>query len=175
MRLIPYIILAYLALGLQIGLGRFVEWNGAVPNFVLLAVVFIAINAPRDAALLGCFAMGVIQDLLTQQAPGLHALSYGLLAMMLSNAQSAVYRKHPLTHVTLAGLGGLVTAFLLYVHAAIWSRWMDEVAPPAVPLSLGNLLLGTLYTAILAPFVIGVLQRIRVAFSFQAPRRGHRM
>ncbi len=175
MRLIPYIILAYLALGLQVGLSEYVMWNGAKPNFVLLAAVFIAINAPRDAALLGCFGLGIVQDLLTAQAPGLHALSYGLLGMMLSNAQSAVYRRHPLTHVTVACLGGVITTVILYVQSAVWSRWIDESTPPAVRLSLANLLLGIVYTAALAPFVIGVLQRIRVAFSFQPPRRGHRM
>ena len=60
-----YYILAYLAVGLQIGVGPFVRVGGAVPNFVLMCVVFIAINAPREPALLGCFALGVMQDLVS--------------------------------------------------------------------------------------------------------------
>lgn len=176
MRIIPYIILAYLFLGIQMGLGRFIEWNGAEPNLVLLAAVFIALNAPRDAAMLGCFGLGVIQDLLTQQPPGLHALSYGLIAALLTNAQSTVYRGHPLTHVSVTLFGGLVTTGILYVHSLIWTRWStDPNTPAAVRLGLGTLLLAVLYTAALAPFIIGPLQRLRRAFAFQPPRRGHRM
>jgi rod shape-determining protein MreD len=180
MRIIPYILLAYLALGMQVGMARFITWNGAQPNFVLLAVLFIALNAPRDAAMLGCFGLGVIQDLLTQQPPGLHALAYGLIAAMLSNAQSTVYRRHPLTHIVVVILGGLLTTAVIYVQSLIWARWSTDApgtpaAPAAVPLNLGTMLLAVLYTALLAPFVIGALQAVRRVFAFQPPRRGHRM
>jgi rod shape-determining protein MreD len=171
MRLIPYILLAYVALGVQTGMGRFLEWNGARPNIVLLAVIFVAVNAPRDAATLGCFGMGVLQDLLSQQPLGLHAMAYGLLAMMIGNTQSSVYRGHPLTHVSLAVFGGLVTGVVLYLHSLIWSPAPNSLTTAAVPATLGNLLLGILYTAVLAPFVIGILQRIRRAFAFQQNRR----
>jgi rod shape-determining protein MreD len=171
MRLIPYILLAYNALGVQTGMGRFLEWNGARPNIVLLAVVFIAINAPRDAAALGCFGMGVLQDLLSQQPPGLHAIAYGLLAMMIGNTQSSIYRGHPLTHISLAIFGGFVTCIVLYIHSVIWSSSAHSLVNSAVPVTLGRLLLGILYTAVLAPFVIGILQRIRWAFAFQQNRR----
>src|SRR2546429_9086475 len=62
MRWLAYFIFAYLVLALQIGLAPYLAYQGAAPNFVLLAVVFIAINAPRDAAPLGCFSPGVLQD-----------------------------------------------------------------------------------------------------------------
>jgi len=39
MRWIVYFILAYVAIGLQAGLAPFLTWNGASPNFVLLAVI----------------------------------------------------------------------------------------------------------------------------------------
>ena len=73
MRWITYFILAYVILGLQIGAGPFLRFQGASPNLVLLAVIFITMNAPRDAALLGAFSLGVMQDLLTAQPPGLFA------------------------------------------------------------------------------------------------------
>src|SRR5687768_15200573 len=98
MRWLTYFILAYLALGLQVGLGDYVSYLGAGPNLVLLAVIFIAINAPRDAALLGCFGMGLMHDLLTHQPLGLFGLSYGLVGMMASGTHQVVYREHPLTH-----------------------------------------------------------------------------
>ncbi|HEV7302143.1 MAG TPA: rod shape-determining protein MreD [Tepidisphaeraceae bacterium] len=175
MRLVPYILLAYLALGLQVGLGRYMEWNGAQPNFVLLAVVFIAVNAPRDAALLGGFSMGVLQDLMSQQPPGLYGMAYGVVAMILSNTQTTVYRGHPLTHVSLAALGGVVTAAMLWLHSIIWAgSSAADPSPIAVRLSLVQLLLAVMYTALLAPFVIGPLQRIRRGFAFTPNRKGMR-
>jgi rod shape-determining protein MreD len=176
MRFLPYAILAYLAIGLQIGLGRFVEWRGAQPNLVLIAVVFIAVYAPREAALLGCFAMGVIQDLLTPQPPGLYALSYGIVAMVIGVMQATVKRAHPLTHLSLTLLAATLTGFMLWFNALIWSSSSaDDPVPVAVNLDLGRLFIGIIYTAVLGPFVIGVLHRIRRAFAFQRNRqRGYR-
>ena len=57
--------------------------SAAPPNLVLLAALFVALNAPRKSALLGCFAMGLMQDLLTQQTLGLYALSYGMVGVMV--------------------------------------------------------------------------------------------
>src|SRR5579884_3280045 len=110
MRWPMYFILAYLSVALQVGLTPHLAYHGAAPNLVLLAAVFIAMHAPRDAALLGCFGLGVLQDLLTQQPPGLFALSYGLMALFIVGAQQAVYREHPLTHFSLALAGGLIAA-----------------------------------------------------------------
>src|SRR5438874_13497519 len=97
MRWFAYCILAYVAIALQIGLAPYVRYRDAAPNLVLLAAVFVALNAPRDAALLGCFCLGVLQDLVTQQQPGLFALSYGLTGMLVFAAHQAVYREDPLT------------------------------------------------------------------------------
>src|SRR5215212_2628538 len=58
---ISYVILAYVALGAQIGLSAFIRVGGAPPNLVLLAALFVALNAPKEPALLGCFGLGLIQ------------------------------------------------------------------------------------------------------------------
>src|SRR5689334_580391 len=102
MRWLAYFILAYVALGLQMGLAPYLTFRGAPPNLVLLAVIFIALNAPRDPALLGCFGLGLLQDLATGQQPGLYAFSYGIVAMLVVAVQQTVYRQHPLTHASLA-------------------------------------------------------------------------
>ena len=57
MRWLSWFILAYLALGLQSGLGSYIAWEGVPPNLVLIAVIFVALNAPREPALLGSFVM----------------------------------------------------------------------------------------------------------------------
>jgi rod shape-determining protein MreD len=174
MRWLSYILLAYIAVGLQIGLAPYVAYRGAAPNLVLLAVVFIAVNAPRDAALLGCFLLGFLQDLVTQQQPGLFAFSYGLVAMLVVSTQQVVYKDHPLTHFSLAMAAGFVTAVIIILH--------DRLRPPVLKPVDGKTLRAlrpsatieltrVLYTAILAPFVLGVLRKLKGMFGFQPGRR----
>ena len=176
MRWIAYFILAYLAIALQIGLAPFLRYHGAAPNLVLLAAVFVALNAPRDAALLGCFCLGVLQDLVSQQTPGLFALSYGLTGLLVFGAHQVVYKEHPLAHFTMALVGGLITAAVLLAHG-----WVHPPSPrsvtgagqtvPAVRLSVATELTRVAYTAVLAPVVLGLLQRGKKVFAFQPQRR----
>jgi rod shape-determining protein MreD len=161
MRLLPYFILAYIMLGLQVGIGAFVSIHGAAPNLALLAVIFIALNAPRDAALLGGFGIGFVQDLLTAQQPGLYAFSYGLVAMLVVALQQAVSRNHVLAHFVLALVGGLITTFVLLIHGLFHHGGVSARVE----------FTRMLYTAILAPFVLFVLGRIRGAFAFQPGRK----
>ena len=177
MRWAAYSILAYVALGLQIGLAPHLRYQAAAPNLVLLAVVYIGLNAPRDAALLGGFCLGVIQDLVTHQPPGLFALSYGLVSLILVGSHHVASRDHPLTHFMLALAGGLVTAAVLLVHGWIHppapsrAAAPDAAAAPAIRLSVGTELTRALYTALLAPFIIGALQRVKKFFAFESQRR----
>ena len=177
MRWLPYFILAYLAIAVQIGLGAFVRYHGAQPSFVLLAVVFIALHAPRDAALLGCFCMGLLQDLVTRQPPGLFAFSYGLVGLVVAGSHHAVSKEHPLSHFALTLVGGLITATVLVLHG-----WVRPGAPgvpagaggaalPAIRLPAGIQFASALYTALLSPIVLGLLQRTRRFFAFQPQRR----
>lgn len=166
MRWLAYFILAYVFLGLQIGLGGHIRIGSAWPNLVLLAAIFIAIHAPRDAALLGCFGMGILQDLASQQPLGIFALSYGLTGMFVVSTQQIVYRSHPLTHFSLALVGSLLTGLVMLLHA--WVRGPVKLSPLGVFYS-------ALYTSILAPLVLGALDRIKRAFAFQPPRRRLRL
>ena len=177
MRWFAYFILAYFAIALQIGLSPYVQYKNAAPNLVLLAAVFIALNAPRDAALLGCFCLGVLQDLVTQQQPGLYALSYGLIGMIVFGMHQVVYREHPLTHFSLALVGGVITTIVLLLHG-----WIHPTSPrvastggaptlAAIRLSPGTEFTRAAYTAVLAPVVIGLLQRMKKIFAFQPQRR----
>ena len=185
MRWLSFVILAYVALGLQVGLGDYVSIRGAAPNIVLLAVVYLAINAPREAALIGCFGLGLLHDLLTHQTPGLYALGYGLVGLMASRTNQVVYRDHPLTHFSMTLGGGLLVAVVLLLHGWLFPpgpaemRWVGGAgAAPATQLALEAVrpsavveLTRVGYTAVLALPVLGVLQRARRAFAFQPGRR----
>ena len=65
-------------------------------------------RAARRGAARVLLRSGVMQDLLTQTPLGLYALSYGLVGMFVVSTQEVVYREHPLTHFSLALVGGLL-------------------------------------------------------------------
>ena len=164
MRWPAYFILVYFAIGLQIGAGEFLRFGNARPDLVLLAVIFITIHAPRDAALLGAFGIGVVQDLVSLSPLGLHALSYALVGMFVVSTQELVYRAHPITHFSLGLISGLLSAAVIAIHG--WTR-----GPAGI--SVLDLFTSALYTALLAPIVLGLLNLTRKAFSFTARRRRH--
>ena len=160
MRWLSFFIFAYIMLSLQSGIARAMEWHSAGPNFVLLAVVFISLNAPRDTALLACFMLGAMHDLTSQSTLGLFAFIYGLVAIFIASIQQAVYRRHPITQFILVLLAGTLTAIILAIHG-----WIHPPGPGTTAF------ISAVYSAILAPFVLGGLQQIIGVFHFQS-RRG---
>jgi len=162
MRWLSYFIFAYIMLGLQVGAARAMQWNNAEPNFVILAVVFIALNAPRDVALLACFILGALQDLTAGGSMGLFAFSYGLVALFIGGIQRAVDRRHAIAHFSVTLIAGVLTAMVLTAH-----QWIRPPGPRVLPLFCTSI-----YTAILAPLLLAILQRISRVFRFErSPRR----
>jgi rod shape-determining protein MreD len=175
MRPLSYFILAYITLGLQAGIARAIQWNTAGPNFVLLAVIFIALNAPRDTALLACFGLGAMQDLTSGGTMGLYALCYGIVALFIVAIQQAVYRRHPVTHLMLAMIAGFMVALILAFHGWLRPPGPDRAPDgqhlPPIHSPILPLFYTAIYSAILAPFVLAILQRMNRAFGFQRGRR----
>jgi rod shape-determining protein MreD len=167
MRWLAYLILSYLALGVQLALSGYVEIGGAAPNLILLVVIFLAVNAPREQALLGAFLLGLMQDMLTLHPIGTWAVAYGLVAMFVVSMQEVVYRDHPLTHFSLALLGGILCGVVLTFHEWVYPMLHGKGAGQGGAVSL---FAGALYTAVLAPIVLGILQRMKTTFGFR--RRG---
>jgi rod shape-determining protein MreD len=161
MRWLTFIILAYITLGLQSGLARAIEFHSASPDFTLLAVIFLALNAPRDTALLACFILGLLRDLTGDGTLGLFALSYGSVAVLITGIQQAVNRKHPATHIILTLLGGTIVAIILSLHA--WLRPSESGIHPHV----APFFTSAIYSAVLAPLVVGLLDRVSPIFRFQ--------
>ena len=131
---------------------------------MLRAAVFIAIHAPRESALLACFALGFVQDLLSVQQPGLYALSYGLVGLFVTSTHQVVYKGHPLTHFSLVLMAGLMTAAVLLVQG-----WIHHPAP-----RITTELVRVLYTAGLAPIVFAALHRGGAMFGLHPARRRNR-
>lgn len=161
MRLLPYILLGYLAVGLQVGLSGYVRLGGAAPNLVLIVAVFVALFAQRDVALLSCFVLGLMQDLLTQQTLGLYAFSYGLTAMLITSSASMLYRQHPLTHAAVVLAASMQTWFLLLIHG-----WIFNSSP-----GFASAAMSTLVTSVLAAPVMWLLIKLRPMLGMRVPRK----
>lgn len=166
MNWLAFAILSYLLLGLHMALRPFIEWHGASPNLVLMGVVFLCINAPREPGLLACFMLGMLQDLFTEQPMGLHALAYGLAGLYILANQRFVYREHFLTHFVMTLVGGAQVAAVSLAHAWVYAR-LHPSTMPAPSLRLGREALSVLYSAVVAVVVIGVLQRTKRLFGFR--------
>lgn len=163
MRWLTFFILAYVALGAQVALKGFMVVRGAEPNLVLLVVIFLAVNAGREPALLGGFMLGLMQDLFTLYPMGTWAVSYALVAMFVLSTQEVVYREHPLTHFSLALSGGILCGVVLMIHGWVYPLLHSgAIRQPTLPLFTS-----AIYTAIIAPIVLGVLQRMKRVFSFR--------
>jgi rod shape-determining protein MreD len=171
---ISYLYLAYVSVALQVGAARAMEWHGGSPDFVLIAAVFIALNASRDAALLGCFILGAMHDLAGQGPPGLYAFSYGLVGLMIMPLQRALRGDHSITHFAATLLAASVTAAIILLHQLVRPERADSASgEPAVMVhqAISPILYSALYTAVLAPLVLWLLNRWRGVFHFQGARR----
>jgi rod shape-determining protein MreD len=170
MRWLTYFILAYLALGLQVGLRGFVEVRGATPNFVLMIVVFLAINGSREPVLIASFLLGLMQDLFTQQPLGTWAIAYSLVGASVYSTQEIVYPKHPLTHFSLTLLGGILAGVVITIHGVIYPLIHGREGGVGAAGAFWIFLASALYSAVLAPLFLGVLHRMRKAFAFSRRR-----
>ncbi len=179
MRWLLYFIFAYVLLGIQLGAGAFISYRDVSPNLLLLLVVFISLSAPREEALLGCFLIGALQDLIALQPVGLFAFSYGMVAILVTSMAEMVRRNHPLTHLTFTFIGGSVMGMLLIVHDYFRPAGPVDTVGGTVAhaIRIGPRVVGVsvIYTTLLAPVVIGLLQQTNRLFAFDVSnrRRGH--
>ena len=180
MRWPAYLALAYAAVGVQVGVGGLLTVRGVGPDLPLLVVVFASLYARPGEAMFAGLMTGLMQDMATVQPLGLFAFAYGATAAVVSRGAAVVRRGHPLAHVAAALVGGAVTGVLLVTH-----DWVRPAGPAvvsagtvvarAVRIGPRTVLVSTLYTAVLAPIVVGPLGRAYRAFGFDPPnRRRHR-
>jgi rod shape-determining protein MreD len=157
LRWLHFILLAYVMLGLQIGLGAFAEMGGGRVNFVLIAAVFIAINAQRDPAVIACFALGLLHDVVGVGPIGQYALAYCCVALLVSGGERSLSVEHPFTHGLVTLFGGVVVATIVLLIS-----WWHGVRT-----SLADELLTALFSALMAVPAMWVLTKLRRSFRFR--------
>ncbi len=163
MRWLPFVVLAYVMLGLQIGLGGIAQLGPGSVNFVLIAAVFIAINAPRNPAVIACFSLGLLHDIVGIGPIGQYAFAYSLLTLLMAGTDRALSIDHPLTHFFVTLFGGVVVAIVVYIVSLRWN-W-------STPLPFWPNLVTAFYSAVLSLPVLWALTRLRKSFRFRASHR----
>ena len=161
---IPYVILCYVALGVQVGMGDMLSFHGGRPNFVLLAAVFISLSLPAQSRHDRSAGSGAAQDSLSQHAMGLYGISYGITALAIGGIHRAVHRQHPLAHFSLTLFAGLVAAAVLELHSVIHPGsvgLVEDAAVRGMRDPIAPLLISAVYTAGLSWGIFWLLQRIR--------------
>ena len=155
MRWLPFLILAYAAVGVQVGLGGWLSVGGARPDAVLLVAAFVCLSGPAEGALLACFALGLMQDLVAREPFGTYALAYGLAGAVIASGGREVGRDHPLTHAVLTLLGGITLALTVGLVNRVRGGGGG---------GFGTATLSIFYTALLAPLVLWALRRVKGLF-----------
>ena len=175
MRWLIYFILAYLILGIQLGLGSYIAFRDVSPNLLVLLVVFISLNAPREEALLASFLLGGLQDLITLQPLGLFAFSYGVVALAVCWLAESVRRSHPLTHLSLTFMATMIVGVLLLIHDLVSpvgpAAKFGGTALKAIRIGPRVVIVSAAYTTLLSPLVIFLLQRFNRLLSFDQNNR----
>ncbi|QOV87789.1 rod shape-determining protein MreD [Humisphaera borealis] len=176
MRWLPVFIIAYVVLGLQLGTGDLLAYKGAQPNFVLILVVFIASNAPRDAALLSSLLLGLFHDMIFPHALGLYTFTYGLAGLLVAGSRQVAYSDHPLTHFFLTLGTGLVIAAILWIHSLIRPAGNPlDVAGvgtlPAIAGSTSAYFLTAVYSAFLSLPMMWLLAKAKPLLGFRPARQ----
>ena len=159
MRPLPFVILLYAALGLQLGLGDVLGWGTAGPELALAAATWVALRARPVPAAVGGLLLGLGRDLIGDGPPGALAFAYALAALVVRQSAKDLASGSPLV----AGLAGLLAAVVANVAAATLLALNDAAAAPPVRATLAS----TLLTALVTPIVVAVLDRFRPAFGFR--------
>src|SRR5690606_6372078 len=134
---------------------RIQHWIG--PDWMLILAVYYALWGPWPEAAIAGWILGLIVDLFTAPAGGrigLHALLYGASAWGVIRARQVVVRNHPVAQFLITLVFALLIQAAVYFH----QRWSSPGAPP--PGALGAAMASALYTAVCAPPLLWVLNRL---------------
>jgi rod shape-determining protein MreD len=170
MHWVAFAILTYVLCAVQTTLAAFIEIHRVRPDLLILVAVFYAMMARRGDALLACWILGLAADLNglsfhDRGAVGLHALVYGLCALLTCRLRELVFREHLFTYVVAVVAWTLIVAAAEGAHLAWTLRAGDRFS--------AHMIFGVYtaaYTAFLAPYAHWLLRRGRGALGLESVR-----
>jgi cell shape-determining protein MreD len=186
MRWIPFLLLAWVFLGLEIGLRSAMPFGegGVAPSFALILTVYVAMGATQAHALWAAILLGACVDLASRRVLtgaggptdltilGPSVLGFALSAQFTLTMRGVVFRKNPIALAFLAALGSVVCAVLVVALLSVRSLYDPIEFRPGLALWQGLLSAG--YTGLVALPLGMVLLMLNPILGFYAgpTRRG---
>ncbi len=166
MRWPAFILVAYFALGLQLGLGGVLGLGAWMPSLPLIFVLFVALHARTQDALLGAVIVGLGHDAIAAVPLGTYTFTYGVVALASIQLRQVMYREHPFTHGTLTLLMGCLLAILFAIGNFLRARFAPTGDLLYAPTFLATLAM-SVTTALAALPMMGMLRKVRKMFAFR--------
>ena len=124
MNWLAFVIAAWIALGLDVGLaGALSPLSGEIrPSFAIPLIVFVALQAPARSALWAALLLGLVVDLLNPMprvgggvvtVVGPHAIGFLVGAQFVLAMRGIVIARNPLTMIILAILAAAIAAVVV--------------------------------------------------------------
>jgi rod shape-determining protein MreD len=114
MRWLTFVICAVVVITLQASIAPRLAWRGVRPDWILVLIVFFALNGRSIDVLIGAWILGALVDLQTLPAPmGFFSLTYALTAALVYSVREYLFREHVLTYV-------FVTFFVCLLVQGVW-------------------------------------------------------
>lgn len=166
MRWIPAAFLMFTLLVVQSAIVPRISAGPVRPDLLLIAVIWVAMHAPRRESVTFAWVLGLLADLMTLERIGLLALSYAIVAAIVAGGREYFFRED-------APVQFAVTFAVSLVLRGAWVvyRVLLYGAPSGVFALLGgDILLASLYTACLAPIIHRMLTRSADLLGVAKPR-----
>jgi rod shape-determining protein MreD len=166
MRWLTFSLLVIIVLTFQSAVGPRLALLGSRPDWLLVVVVFLALYAPAQDAVLGAGLIGLGGDLLSIERLGLLVLSYVLAAMVIVGVREHVFKSAHTTRFILTLVVGLA---LRLGWTAYYRALYDSSVSVGLEL-LNQVVVGAVYTACWAIPLHFLLVRCSQLFGFARPR-----
>ena len=138
----------------QAAAARHIALFGATPNLLIVLVVQLALILPRLEGAIWAWCLGLGADLHGVTPPGVLALTYALVSLVLARVRSEIFSEHIFTRLLL-----VVVAAVLQEIALMFSE-IIRGHPLEFLLDLRTAALRVAYTALVALGLLPVLRAI---------------
>lgn len=124
------------------------------PNFILMFVIYLALNKGVMKGQITGFIYGLTWDILSTDIFGVRALSFTIAGYLAGNFNRKFNKNQPLTQIIVMGIGLIVTHFVINVVYIIMPL-SDTVYIPTFELS-HLVILNILINLILTPIIFKI-------------------
>jgi len=166
MRWIGFVVVAAVVVTMQASLAPWLAIGHVRPDGCLVFVVFLGLRVRGGDAGIGAFFLGLAGDLMSIERIGLLAVSYMLIAFLVSMVKEFLFRQRLATFVLVTLVAGVILrlTWLLYRHV------LYDPGERLATALINDVLGGAIYSALLAILTFGVLVRMAPVFWQEIPR-----